>query len=54
MTAALRDGTYAARVGRDRESGAAAGVRGTPGFFANGRLVTGAFDAGSLVEALTT
>jgi protein-disulfide isomerase len=30
------------------------GVTGTPGFFANGRLVDGAFDAGSLIEAITS
>jgi protein-disulfide isomerase len=29
-------------------------VTGTPGFFANGTRVEGAFDAGSLVTALTT
>jgi protein-disulfide isomerase len=54
VEAALRDGTYADRVGSDRASGRASGVTGTPGFFANGVLVTGAFDAGSLVTALTT
>lgn len=52
VAAALRDGTYAERVERDRSSAQAAGVTGTPAFFANGRLVAGAFDAGSLVEAL--
>jgi NhaA family Na+:H+ antiporter len=50
---AMRAGTHGARVERDRESGVRSGVTGTPGFFANGRLVEGAFDAGSLVEALT-
>jgi protein-disulfide isomerase len=54
VEAALRDGTPADRVAHDLETGAASGVTGTPGFFANGALVTGAFDAGSLVEALTT
>ena len=53
VDAALRDGTFSERVEADRRSGEAAGVTGTPGFFANGRLVTGAFDAGSIVEALT-
>lgn len=48
----LDDGTHAARVAHDEETGRAAGVDGTPAFFANGRRVTGAFDAGSLVEAL--
>ncbi len=54
VEAALLDGTYVERVERDRASGVASEVRGTPGFFANGRMVTGAFDAGSLIEALTT
>ncbi len=54
VDAALRDGSYVDRIERDREQGRASGVSGTPGFFANGRLVTGAFDAGSLVVALTT
>jgi protein-disulfide isomerase len=51
---ALRDGTFLERVEADRASGRASGVTGTPGFFANGTQVTGAFDAGSLVTALTT
>jgi protein-disulfide isomerase len=54
LRAELRDGTHAARVERDRESGVRSGVTGTPGFFANGRLVEGAFDAGSLIEAITS
>ena len=54
VAAALRDGTYADRVAHDRRSGEASGVTGTPGFFANGRRVEGAFDAGSLVMALTS
>jgi Na+:H+ antiporter, NhaA family len=53
LRAELRAGAHAARVQRDRESGERSGVTGTPGFFANGRLVEGAFDAGSLVEALS-
>ena len=52
VRAELRAGTHAARVARDVESGRRSGVRGTPTFFANGMLVEGAFDAGSLVEAL--
>jgi protein-disulfide isomerase len=52
VRAELRAGTHATRVERDRESGVRSGVTGTPGFFANGRLVEGAFDAGSLIEAL--
>jgi protein-disulfide isomerase len=52
LRAELRDGTHAARVERDRQSGIRSGVTGTPSFFANGRLVAGAFDAGSLIEAI--
>lgn len=48
----LLAGVHAERVARDEASGRAAGVTGTPAFFANGRLVEGAFDAGSLVAAL--
>ena len=44
---------HLARVRRDQESGRASGVRGTPGFFANGARLDGAFDAGSIAEALT-
>ncbi len=54
VTAALADGRHRDRVERDLASGRAAGITGTPGFLANGKLVTGAFDAGSLVEGLTT
>jgi protein-disulfide isomerase len=54
VDAALRIGAYADRVQHDRETGTASGVTGTPGFFANGTRVEGAFDAGSLVTALTT
>src|SRR5919107_2193354 len=52
LRAELRAGTHAARVVRDREGGVRSGVTGTPSFFANGRLVAGAFDAGSLIEAI--
>lgn len=48
----LTDGVHAARVARDEASARAAGVQGTPAFFANGVLHEGAFDAGSLVAAL--
>jgi NhaA family Na+:H+ antiporter len=48
----LADGIHAARVARDDASARAAGVSGTPAFFVNGVLHEGAFDAGSLVEAL--
>jgi protein-disulfide isomerase len=53
LRAELRAGAHAPRVARDVESGRRSGVTGTPGFFANGQLVEGSFDAGSLVEALT-
>lgn len=52
LRAALQDGRFAPRVQRDRDGGTALGVTGTPAFFANGRLVAGAFDARSLVDAL--
>ena len=48
----VRDEAFADRVAHDVGTGQASGVTGTPAFFANGRLVEGAFDAGSLVEAL--
>lgn len=48
----LRDGVHAPRVQRDLESGRRSGVHGTPGFFANGTQVHGAFDARSLIDAL--
>jgi Na+:H+ antiporter, NhaA family len=53
LRAELHDGTHAARVERDLESGRRSGVIGTPGFFVNGVLHRDAFDAGSLIEALT-
>lgn len=40
------------RVRHDLATGTASGVVGTPGFFANGRRLRGAFDAGSIVDAL--
>jgi protein-disulfide isomerase len=46
------EGVHADRVARDERSARAAGVTGTPAFFVNGALHEGAFDAGSLVEAL--
>jgi protein-disulfide isomerase len=48
----LRAGAHAGRVDRDVRSGRASGVEGTPAFYANGMRVEGAFDAGSLVQAL--
>ena len=48
----LAEGVHAARVARDDASARAAGAQGTPAFFVNGVLHEGAFDAGSLVDAL--
>jgi protein-disulfide isomerase len=44
---------HRSRIDRDLDTGRASGVTGTPAFFANGVRVEGAFDAGSLVGALT-
>src|SRR5829696_6841557 len=52
--AELRDGTHAARVARDAEAARANGVAATPAFFVNGRHHADAFDARSLVDALTS
>ncbi len=52
VRAELTDGTHVARVRRDDRDARAAGVQGTPAFFVNGVLHQGAFDAGSLVDAL--
>ncbi len=52
VRAELTAGAHTARIERDRASGRASGITGTPGFFANGRRVDSAFDAGSLVAAL--
>lgn len=38
----LDSGKYAAEVEKDVQDGVAAGVRGTPAFFINGRLISGA------------
>jgi len=48
----VESGVHLPRIWRDTESAVASGATGTPAFFANGALVEGAFDAGSLVEAL--
>jgi Na+:H+ antiporter, NhaA family len=52
FVAELEGAVHAPRVQRDVDSGEASGVTGTPGFFVNGRLHSGAFDTGSLVAAL--
>ena len=49
----LADGRHAARVQADVESGIAGGVAGTPTFFIAGARHKGAFDAQSLIAALT-
>ena len=52
VAAELAAGTHASRVERDLRSARRAGLTGTPAFYANGRLVSGTYDAGSLVAAL--
>ena len=52
VEAELRDGVHAERVRRDADSARAAGITGTPAFYANGALHAGAFDARSLITAL--
>ena len=52
VAAEIADGTHAARVERDLESAARAGLSSTPAFYVNGRPHEGTYDAGSLVEAL--
>jgi protein-disulfide isomerase len=52
VAAELADEVHLPRVERDIDIGRAGGVAGTPAFFANGVRVEGAFDAGSLVDAL--
>ncbi|MEZ4335111.1 MAG: thioredoxin domain-containing protein [Sandaracinaceae bacterium] len=42
LRAALDDGRHQPRIQRDMDAAAAVGARGTPTFFINGRLVTGA------------
>lgn len=50
----LATGAPAARVARDSDAARAAGIASTPAFFVNGRRHAEAFDARSLVEALTS
>jgi Na+:H+ antiporter, NhaA family len=52
LDAELASEVHALRVERDRESGLASGVFGTPGFFVGGRMHPGPFDASSLLAAL--
>jgi protein-disulfide isomerase len=52
IAAEIDSGAHRPRVERDLDSAARSGATGTPTFFTNGRRVFGAYDAGSLVEAL--
>jgi Na+:H+ antiporter, NhaA family len=52
MRAEVDAGAYRDRVARDHASAEASGATGTPTFFVNGVRFFGAYDAGSLVEAL--
>lgn len=50
----LESAAHEARIEADLASGRRSGISGTPAFFAGADQVGGAFDAGSLVEALRT
>jgi Na+:H+ antiporter, NhaA family len=52
IRAELDAGTHRDRIARDLASAEASGATGTPTFFVNGKRLFGAYDAGSLVEAL--
>ena len=52
MQAEIDSGAHRDRVARDVASAEASGATGTPTFFVNGKRFFGAYDAGSLVEAL--
>jgi len=52
FTADLDAGAHHDRIARDVASAEASGATGTPTFFVNGKRLYGAYDAGSLVEAL--
>lgn len=52
IVAELEAGAHSGRVARDVDSAERSGATGTPTFFANGVRHFGAYDAGSLVEAL--
>jgi protein-disulfide isomerase len=52
MRAEVDSGAHRERVARDHASAEASGATGTPTFFVNGVRFFGAYDAGSLVEAL--
>ena len=52
LTAEIDSGAHRDRIARDIASAEASGATGTPTFFVNGKRFFGAYDAGSLVEAL--
>lgn len=52
MEAEIDSGAHRDRIARDVASAEASGATGTPTFFVNGKRLFGAYDAGSLVEAL--
>lgn len=52
MASEIDSGVHRDRVARDIASAEASDVTGTPTFFVNGKRFFGAYDAGSLVEAL--
>jgi protein-disulfide isomerase len=52
MRSEVDSGAHRDRVTRDLASAEASGATGTPTFFVNGVRLYGAYDAGSLVEAL--
>jgi protein-disulfide isomerase len=52
MEAEIDAGTHRDRIARDLASAEASGATGTPTFYVNGKRFFGAYDAGSLVEAL--
>jgi NhaA family Na+:H+ antiporter len=52
MRAEVDSGVHRDRIARDLASAEASGATGTPTFFVNGKRFFGAYDAGSLVEAL--
>jgi protein-disulfide isomerase len=53
MAAEMEKGAWRPRVERDLRSAQESGATGTPTFFVNGARHYGAYDASSLVEALT-
>lgn len=53
MATEIDSGAWRSRVDRDVRSAADSGATGTPTFFVNGSRHYGAYDASSLVEALT-